>query len=108
MANAGDRPPRYGNIEPRGLSYRRVHRDQEVSPTGSHQDQARLPNNSLFYPIAGACPRDVERFMKHPQARWLFVFKVKELIGINAALIVVNYRNASGNLSGCEILFVPV
>ena len=22
MANAGDRPPRYGNIETRGLSYR--------------------------------------------------------------------------------------
>ena len=34
MELAGDRPPRYGNIKTRGLSYRGVHRDQEVSPTG--------------------------------------------------------------------------
>ena len=39
MANAGDRPPRYGG------------RDQEVSPTGNS---------------AGTCHRDADRFTKHP------------------------------------------
>ena len=52
MANAGDRPPRYGKktvlelsrgtgpsatgtSRPGGLSYGELHRDREVSPTGN-------------------------------------------------------------------------
>ena len=31
-----------------------------------HRDLVRLPT-ILFFPIAEACYRDVERFMKHPQ-----------------------------------------
>ena len=46
MANAGDRPRATGTSRPGGLSYRKS--SPEVSPTGNS---------------AGACQRDVERFM---------------------------------------------
>ena len=47
----------------------REHRDREVSPTGGHRDWEVSPTgNSPFSPYhgTGACPGDVERFMKRP------------------------------------------
>ena len=41
MELAGACPPRYGNIETRGLSYL-MHRDREVSPTRK-QDRKEAP-----------------------------------------------------------------
>ena len=70
----------YGGVES-GESLLRGHRlyqDRAVSPTGGDETRrALLPNASsrygpptgnspFFHRVAGACHRDVERFMKHP------------------------------------------
>ena len=46
MALAGDRPPRYGNIETGRSLLPGSHRDQEDSPTVLHRDQEVSPTGA--------------------------------------------------------------
>ena len=71
MELAGDRPPRYGNIETGRSLLRGRNRDQEVSPTGVHRNMNTLrlihylENNREFQPQAARVMSIRERRIRH-------------------------------------------